>query len=289
MKIYSLDHLLQNTRLISLINASIGLLFIIAILFLVRDVVSISFSPEEKVIKPGGKAQDVIKHELQDYAVILKDNPFGFAAGELKPISSASTAISNVVDVSLIGTVSGPRSLSYAIFMDKTGKQEVFRIGNSIFGLGILKKVEKERVFINVGGKNTEIPLSDITTIKEVKGSETTSQAFARKTGESTYTIDQRRVQHAIENPNQIMTDARLLPNIVEGRQEGFVLREVKPGGIYQSLGLQNGDVLLRINEYNISNPETALQALTALKGMDRVQLDIIRNGAKMTMTYQIR
>ena len=85
------------------------------------------------------------------------------------------------------------------------------------------------------------------------------------------------------------MTDARFVPNFINGRQQGFELREVKPGGIYSSLGLQNGDVLLRINEFTISNPESALQAFTALKGIDRAQLDIIRGGSRMTMTYQIR
>jgi len=45
----------------------------------------------------------------------------------------------------------------------------------------------------------------------------------------------------------------------------------------------------LRINEYDISNPERALQAFTALKGMERVQVDLIRSGSRMTMTYQIK
>jgi general secretion pathway protein C len=86
-----------------------------------------------------------------------------------------------------------------------------------------------------------------------------------------------------------MMTDARLRPNLVNGKEEGFVLSEVRPGGIYHSLGLQDGDVLLRINEYDVSNPEKALQAFTALKGMERVQIDLIRAGSKMTMTYQIK
>jgi general secretion pathway protein C len=85
------------------------------------------------------------------------------------------------------------------------------------------------------------------------------------------------------------MTDARFIPHIVDGRQQGFTLKEVKPGGIYQSLGLQNEDVLLRINEYDISTPDKALQAFIALRGLDRADLDIVRNGSKMTMTYQIR
>jgi general secretion pathway protein C len=101
--------------------------------------------------------------------------------------------------------------------------------------------------------------------------------------------VDQARLQQAINNPGQMMTDARLKPNITNGREEGFLLSEVRPGGIYHSLGLQDGDVLLRINEYDISNPERALQAFTALKGLDRVQVDLFRGGSRMTMTYQIK
>jgi general secretion pathway protein C len=96
-------------------------------------------------------------------------------------------------------------------------------------------------------------------------------------------------VRKAIENPNQIMTEARLLPYVVEGDVQGFVLSEVKSGGLYDSLGLRNGDVLVRVNDYEISTPESALQAFTALKGMDQVQLDVIRHGSAMTLTYQIR
>jgi general secretion pathway protein C len=95
--------------------------------------------------------------------------------------------------------------------------------------------------------------------------------------------------QQASDNPTQIMTDARLRPHKRNGREEGFLLSEVKTGGIYHSLGLRNGDVLLRINEYDISNPEIALQAFTALRGMDRIQIDLLRAGSKMTMTYQIK
>ena len=85
------------------------------------------------------------------------------------------------------------------------------------------------------------------------------------------------------------MTDARLIPNFVRGKQKGFILEEVKPDGIYHRLGLRNGDVILRINGYNISNPEAALQAFTALKGLDKIQLNIIRNGKQITLTYLVK
>lgn len=113
--------------------------------------------------------------------------------------------------------------------------------------------------------------------------------SFARQVGEREYLLDSRRVQESLENPEQILTDARLLPNFVDGKQEGFRISEVVPDGLYGSLGLQNGDILLRVNGLEISNPEVAIQAMTALRGMNRVNLDIIRGGKNMAMSYQIR
>jgi general secretion pathway protein C len=116
-----------------------------------------------------------------------------------------------------------------------------------------------------------------------------TKGSFARKVGEQEYVLDRRRVQKSLENPEQILTDARLLPNFVEGRQEGFKISEVVRDGLYHSMGLKNGDILLRVNGLEISNPEVAMQAMTALKGMNSVNLDIKRKGKNMSMSYQMR
>lgn len=63
----------------------------------------------------------------------------------------------------------------------------------------------------------------------------------------------------------------------------------MKKGGVYESLGLEDGDILLRVNDFPITGPESALQAFNALKGMDRIELDIMRRGQRISMTYQIR
>lgn len=274
-----------------MINIGLGFLLIIASLFFIRNIIEVLYRSEHKNVigRKGGHLERTTG--FQDYAVILKNNPFGFPAGELFSLS-AGPASQSRGDVSLVGVVSGHESVSYAIFMDQTGKQEVFHTGDSVFGIGTLHTVEKDRVFLGGEAGLHEIMISDITAMKTATGRRhqaAVSSQFSRQISDDTFYLDQRKVQSAIANPKELMTDARLLPNYVRGRQEGFALSEVRPDGIYQSLGLQNGDVLLRINEFDISRPELALQAFTALQGMDRVQLDIVRNGAKMTMTYQIR
>ncbi len=293
MKTLDVDRILKDQKAITVLNAFIVFLIVASTLFLTRDIVSIAFLSRLKAVKTEKITRTAVRHNLMDYAAILKNNPFGFQGGELTILSSASGSpvpLISPTDVIVLGTISGRSNLSYAIIADKTGQQDVYRVGENVLGFGKLAKVEKDKVVINSNGRDVDIPLADISVTEEAKASGPgQAGTFGRKTGESSYLLDKARIQQAIDKPEQIMTDARFLPNMVDGKPQGFILREVKPGGIYNSLGLQSGDVLLRINESNISNPESALQAFSALRGIDRVQLDIIRNGSNMTLTYQIR
>jgi type II secretion system protein C len=283
---------LKNPKLISLINLALGIALIFSVLFIIRSFLSVYSDKKEYSSRHETKPAPVIKAGFQDYSIIMKNNPFGFSAGELLLISgTAAEAPLSKTDLFLIGTISGQKDSSYAVFTDSKGMQEVFRPGDQVFGLGILKKIDITSATIHSRGQDSIIEFSDLTTIKEIKASNipAATASFGRKTGPAAYQLNQRLVQEAIEKPDRIMTDARFIPNVIQGSQQGFILKEVKPGGIYQSLGLQNDDILLRINEYEISNPETALQAFTALRGIDRAELDIVRKGSKITMTYQIR
>jgi general secretion pathway protein C len=278
-------------------QTAIGLLLLLGGLFFAWDLISTTLKEEKKATESRKKAEPTkSKRSLLDYRSILEKNPFGFPGGELKPISPSPSPSSEVsvaaTDILLVGTVAGPPQESYAIFSDHTGYQEVFGVGASVFGVGRLDRVEKDRAFILQQGKEIEVSLVDIAAVREWKGAPRERAGPAkpvRPTGPGSFMLDQKMVSEAVENPNQVMTEARLLPNLVDGKQQGFLLSEVKPGGIYESLGLQDGDVLLRINQGDISSPESALQALSALKGMDRVQMDVMRNGVRMTLTYQIR
>jgi general secretion pathway protein C len=280
---------------ITYLNIALGAVLLFLVFMFIKDIAS---SKRERPDKGTSPATAVSTNQrrmlLEEYSPIMKNNPFGFPGGEIRPLSSSSgtDALQTNTDITLIGTVVGPKQLSYAIFQDSTGMQEIFKVGEPVLGLGTLSGVKTDRVRISDGEMTHELLLADIAeeVSKASQGnSPVTTSSFARKIGKGMYIVDQRKVQEAIENPTQMMTDARLRPHIRNGREEGFLLSEVKMGGIYHSLGLRNGDVLLRINEYDISNPEIALQAFTALRGMDRIQIDLLRAGSKMTMTYQIK
>lgn len=287
-----IDWRAQNSKILILIDILLGIVLFIFVLIFVRDIIAKVYKTKD--IKPAILSQITTpkygRKNFQEYEVILKNNPFGFQAGALKPLTGPSDKAFSVFDMKLVGTISGNTLYSYAVFIGKDGKQEIFKIGDSVFGRGLLKQIEKNRVFISEGGILTEIPITEMIALdKDSVPPSSGLPDYVKSFGKEKYMIDQKAFQQAMDNPNQVMTDARLIPNMVNGKQEGFILREVKKGGIYDIIGLRNGDTLLQINDYNISNPENALQAFAALRGMDRVRLDIIRSDTKTTMTYQIR
>ena len=282
---------LDYSKFISVFNITMAFLLLLSLGFFARNVLS---AVQKTGIKPVSSSSVEAKKQerksVQEYEAILQSNPFSIPAGSLKQ-NTPGTEQRELYDIKLVGTISGSAAYSYAIFVGKDGKQSMFKVGESVFESGKLVSVEKYRASIESNGKLIKITMVDVlapSEMEDIKGRRAPAGPVQMvKRGE--YMIDQKVVQQSLENPTQIMTDAKLIPHMIQGKQEGFILRDVRRNGFYENLGMQNGDVLLRINSFNISNPESALQAFTALRGMDKVQLDIIRNNNRMTLTYQIR
>ncbi|MBI5739347.1 MAG: PDZ domain-containing protein [Nitrospirae bacterium] len=293
-----------SVRKLRLINYLLSVFILAAALLLTRNVISVSMTkkppPDAGSKDRSNVRQPTLKKDLMQYAPILEKNPFG-APGKLYPITVSRTEETESPDVPvtnlvLMGTALGSGRLGYAIFEDSAQtpvQQQVFALGDRVFDYGVLKKIEHASAVIEKNGATFTVSIPDtaIEPLQDQKQIKEPAQPgpFARKVGEREYILDSRRIQKSLDNPEQILTDARLLPNIKNGKQEGFSISEVIPGGIYHSLGLRNGDVLLKINDLEISNAEVAIQAMSALRGMNNVNLDIIRGGQNMSMSYRIK
>lgn len=281
-----------------IINYLLILIISIAILFLMRNIITLlTLKIDSKTINITDTTKNEVRHDTKDinsYAVILEKNPFGKPMKLLTLIETEGIKkddIGTSTDLILIGTAVGPKGMSYAVFELPDGKgQEVFRIGEDVFNYGSLTGIGRDYINLRQGSNTITVKMMDKSSATETQPrSEALAGSFVKKISERDYLINKEKVEQSLENPQQILTDARLLPNIQNGKQEGFRVLEVKPGGLYESLGLKNGDILLRINGIDISSPDVAIQAISAFKGMNRVNLDIMRDGSKLSMNYQIR
>jgi len=234
---------------------------------------------------------------------ILSRGLFGKATqGSLTPIVAKSAeahqaSAFNQADYILLGTVQGSFRESFALIQKVSSKEErVFRMGDTVYNAGPLVTVKKEYVEVLSGSVKTKIltptaaaTAATVTVGAPSAGSAPDGNTLAAQTGAGSYVIDQRALNAALDNIGQAMTDARLLPSIKDGKVEGFRISEVKPKGIFGTIGLKNGDVLLRMNDFPIDSPEKAIQSFASLKGQSRIRLDLIRDGQPTTFNYDIR
>jgi general secretion pathway protein C len=285
------------------INSLFAVLIIAMLALIASDLISqrIARLFPLKASKP---VQQLSNHRGEDdlmaFAPILSKGLFGKATqGNLTPILAKSAeknqpAAFNQSDYTLLGTVQGSFRESFALIRKVSSKEElVFRLGDNVYNAGSLVTVKKEYVEILNGTVKTKIMTPTASAAETAPPPSVPSapagDTLASQTGSGSYVIDQRLLNAALDNIGQAMTDARLLPSIKDGKVEGFKATEIKPKGIFGTIGLKNGDILLRMNDFPIDSPEKAIQSFASLKGQSRIRLDLIRDGQPVTFNYDIR
>jgi len=289
-------------RAVSIINILLGITIIALLAAIVADRLTQNLG---KSLLPKAGRESALPgtsmprtEDLVFYAPILTNGLFGKATqGALTPIAAtlataqaaSATAPSELL---LLGTATGSFRETFALVRNTTKQEErVFRLGDMVFDAGRLVEVKKEQAFIVVNGKKVELltPMAPPAAGPANQPPSPPGGKGVTAIGPGGGIIDQRALNAALDNIGQAMSDARLLPSQKDGKVEGFRVSEVKPNGVFAMVGLRNGDVLLRLNDFSIDSPDKALQSFIALKGQNRLKLDLIRDGQPATYNYDIR
>jgi general secretion pathway protein C len=284
------------------VNAGLALLIILAMAMITSDVISrrlaktfaSSASPRGAVSPTPVQSKN---SDLFTFSPILEQALFGPATkGKLTAISLAtqqqSAPSADLGDLILLGSAVGSFRETFALIQKSSSKEErVFRLGDRVFDAGELVAVRKEFAEIIAGGKRVKIlsPSYPAAGPSAQPGPSVQPGGLATQVSSGSYVIDQRALNGALDNIGQAMTDARLLPSMKDGKVEGFRASEVRSSGLFAMIGIKNGDVLLRINDFPIDSPEKAIQSLSSLKGQNRIKLDLVRDGQPSTFNYDIR
>jgi len=289
------------------LNITLSLAVIAVTALIAADLISFKLSgfpqreaqrPSTATAAPAGESQD-----LMSFAPILERGLFGKATqGKLTPMLQAAATpgqaappAPSVGDLTLLGTAVGSFRESFALVLKRSTREErVFRLGQTVFSAGPLVSVKKDVAEILVGGKRVKILTPNAVAAAAAQpqpeaAAQPAAGQLAAQTGSGNYVVDQRALNAALDNIGQAMTDARLLPSVKDGKVEGFRASEVKPQGIFGTIGIRNGDILLRMNDFPIDSPEKAIQSFASLKGQSRIKLDLIRDGQPTTFNYEIR
>lgn len=192
--------------------------------------------------------------------------------------------------VALLGTVFGKEGGVMAIFEDVASKkQELYRLGTQIQNVGTLAAIEKHRVLFRDGVREEWLALAVIAQTSPGTPGSASPQLVPYPEGPLRRTLDRREIESALADPTRLLTHAQAVPNLSNGKLNGFRLVSVVPLGFFDKIGLRSNDVLQRINGVELRDPSVAFSLFQQLRNERLVRVDLVRNTRPQTLTYDIR
>lgn len=215
--------------------------------------------------------------------------PGGMVAGRA-PLNVASK-------VRLLGTVAGDAAHSLAILEEIVSKKQgAYRLHDMVPGVGQVHTIDHESIVIGLDGMEEELFL-DILQRPVPPPAATMANAAPVAPGTVVTpgggpihkSVDRAELDQTLSNIPGLMTQARAMPFMNNGKMEGFRLEFIQKGSFFEKLGLQAGDVLQRINGVELRDPGMALGLFQQLRTERNVAVDVLRNNQRTTLAYDIQ
>lgn len=248
----------------------------------------------------------------ESYSIIARRDIFNPAAKEAAAAVPAPVVAADL-NIRLLGTSHLTLSRPFAIIEnERTAEQSLYRQGDEIEGVGRLIAVEKTRIIVEHLGQRVavEIPKDEMqapTPInRRAQDSDETEDEQAppdvprqsalpsagggvHSMGKNRYLVDRSAVDSSLNNMTQLLTQMRAVPNLQNGKSNGFSLSEIQPGSLFSQMGLRDGDLVQTISGQDLSDPTQAMALLNQLRNEQNIQIGLMRNGRPLVLNYRIR
>ncbi len=214
----------------------------------------------------------------------------------------------------LVATTVVPRrpELSFAsISTGVEGKSMLYRTGMSVEGHELVG-IREQRVFLRPSGRPLcqtamfspppaaapvaaavppPAPAGDERPPPAPKSSisEEELNAGITQVSDTNYSVSRALLDKVLSAQAELMRAARVIPYEENGRVVGVKVYGIRRAALLGKLGIQNGDVLRTINGFDLSSPDTALEAYTKLREMDHFSIAMVRRGQPRTMEYNVK
>ena len=274
----------------------------VAVAYFLADTASLftdSLIPDPPILPPPPVAMTIEKkRSIEEFTTILKRNIFssaGLIPEDTVNINTGGPARKTSLPLALIGTVVlNDPSKSIATIDDKGQNQIIpVRVEETVNSKITIKKIEHLKVtFINLatgGLEYIDLP-DDILNNVTVSSVSKSGSGPIEKEGDHV-NIQRTELEKAFGNINEVLTQARAIPNFENGMPAGFKIIQIVPGSIYTKLGINENDVLMAVNSDPMNDPGKAFQMMNELRsGASHLELQIKGPGGRVrTMNYDVR
>jgi Type II secretory pathway, component PulC len=221
-------------------------------------------------------------NQLQDYGIITERNLFLSTLKAESDKQSEGVLLDSdekFMNIDLKGTVACNSSFGFIFIEERDShKQKLYRLGDKIGSAKIINITRNTAVLRSEG---REITLKIKATIEGSLLPNSPGRAFSKS-----MTLSKKTVNENLNDLKSIMNQAVVRPFLNEGIQEGFIISNIAPNSLYEKMGLQNGDIIIDINNNPIQSADNLLQTVNLMQSGGSVTLNVKRNGRIESINY---
>lgn len=226
----------------------------------------------------------------QDLQSILAANLFGqSAAGPARqlPLEAIPLTSLNLVLTGVVVTTTG----SFALMSIDGAPEAPVSVGQPLTAGATLQAVYSDRAIIVRGGAQEAVLLKDS---QAAPGASAPSVTYSVPQGPAVtqlapnqFSVNREQLTQQMQTP-EFLSQALIVPHT----GGGFMVRDIKPGSLYEKLGLKVGDIIQSVNGQSISTIEDVMRIYQQMGGSQAVaQLDIEvkRAGKPQRLQYSLQ
>lgn len=254
-------------------------------------------------VKRGGEVKAKQAKSFESYEKTLFDTGF-FKEGDINVEGAGPESVAidaEVSELTLIGTITGPRSISRAFIRKGTRRRtssrfkskgstgsseppekEIFKLWETVHGYKLVSIRDRSVILEGPSGR-AELKIYD-----GKKGKTAGDKKVASK-GKLKKNLSRAELKQNLQNNMDNAFKGLVAgPYRKNGKVVGFRLKKVRPYNIFYKMGARSGDVITRVNGKKIDSTEKLFQFWKNFATESKVVIDIERRGQMMQFDFNI-
>jgi general secretion pathway protein C len=244
--------------------------------------------------------QTILDRNLFQVSTLLPEKPV-----DAEPAVTDEELEATRLPLKLLGTISASeQSAAWAAVEDQQNhKKIIVRVDQRLLDKATVVRIERRRIVLQNGANREELALDEEEAVPGGGIRQASVRAAAapappgaddlrdriKRLSEGSFQLEREDVEEAVRNPAELFSEARILPKYDNGSMVGVQLSSIKPGSLFEEIGIQNGDTVTQVNGITVTSPQDSAALLKELTSASEFQVNVLgADGQTRSLTYSI-
>ncbi len=207
------------------------------------------------------------------------DSSLSLTSPDTKALEVKTKTPPVALNLMLVGTTVFGKKSSVIIKDLTKGTRGVYRLGDIIKGFKITKILQYSSTLTN---KDQELVL------RLNKGGALQSEEFVKKMAGNSWMLSADKVTDMVSNIDQYAGQLIAFQHRENGKPSGFRIRHLKQGNDFEKMGIQNGDIIKKVNDLEVNDLSDVLKTVYKLSDDTSFNVQVERDNQTTILNYQL-